>query len=62
MLPLPPVADGLIPPDDFGADSAAPSGGRGCCDTSASPRPDASLVLAGATIFLMMRRRRAARI
>jgi hypothetical protein len=30
-------ADGLIPPDDFGADSAVPSGGRGCCDASELP-------------------------
>lgn len=54
-------ADGLIPPDDLGADSAVPSGPGGCCDASASPRPDASLVLSGATICLLMRRRRAAR-
>ncbi|HEX8108802.1 MAG TPA: hypothetical protein VF516_13815 [Kofleriaceae bacterium] len=54
-------ADGLVPPDDVGADSAVPSGGHGCCDASASARPDASLVLAGATFVLVMRRRRAAR-
>jgi hypothetical protein len=55
-------ADGFVPPDDFGADSAVPPGGHGCCDASASARPDATLVLAGATIFLMMRRRRAAHL
>jgi hypothetical protein len=53
--------DPILSDDVFGGDSPAPSGGHGCCDASAGARPDTSLVLAGATIILLMRRRRSAR-
>jgi len=47
--------------DFFGGDSPGAAGGGGCCDTSAGARPDANMILAGATIALLMRRRRPAR-
>jgi hypothetical protein len=47
---------------DVGADSPGPSSGHAGCAASAGARPDASLIVAGATLALLMRRRRPARV
>ncbi len=52
--------DGPMGGDDAGG-GASTAGGHGCCDASAGARPEASMVLSGATIVLLMRRRRSAR-